>query len=125
MTAELVREAHDRLEEQVARALVAEGYEVFVAPGPHLLPRELVGLRPDILARRRGENLLGEVKLVPSPEGAEQGKRMAQAVRSPPGWEGRLVRAPQPALRRPGPLPTRRPDWGRRLALLSKSTTRP
>src|SRR3954471_3018483 len=96
MTAELVREAHDRLEEQVARGLVAEGYEVFVAPGPHLLPRELVGLRPDILARRGGENLLVEVKLVPTPGGAEQAKRMAQAVQSLPGWEVRLVTAPGP-----------------------------
>src|SRR3954469_10964637 len=85
MTAELVREAHDRLEEQVARGLVAEGYEVFVAPGAHVLPRELVGLRPDILARRGGENLLVEVKLVPTAGGAEQAKRMAQAVESRPG----------------------------------------
>src|SRR4051794_26007489 len=92
--AELVREAHGRLEEQVARQLVAEGYEVFMEPGPHLLPRELGGLRPDILARRGEENLLVEVKLAPSRAGAEQVKRMAQAVQSLPGWQVRLVTAP-------------------------------
>src|SRR4051812_47085833 len=130
MTAELVREAHDRLEEQVARGLVAEGYEVFVAPGAHLLPRELVGLRPDILARRGGENLLVEVKLVPTPGGAEQAKRMAQAVQSLPGWEVRLVTAPGPEPSSPWSLADAEARIGQAARLAgrvspSKATTRP
>ena len=97
MTDEDVRETEHRLAEQVARQLVGEGYEVFVQPGPQLLPRELVGLQPDILARRGdNENLIVEVKLTPSSEGAEQVKRIAQVVKSLPGWQVRLITAPKP-----------------------------
>ena len=96
MTDEDARETEHRLAEQVARQLVGEGYEVFVQPGPQLLPRELVGLQPDILARRGDENLIVEVKLAPSSEGAEQVKRIAQVVKSLPGWQVRLITAPKP-----------------------------
>ena len=96
MTVAAAHEVEHRLTEQVARQLVEEGYDVLLEPSPLLLPRELAGHRPNILARRGDENLLVEVKLVPSPAGAEQVQRLIQAVRSLPGWEVRLVTAPRP-----------------------------
>jgi hypothetical protein len=49
-------------EAEVMRGLIpelqAEGYEVFVEPGPLLAPVFLEGLRPDAIALKEGKKLL-------------------------------------------------------------------
>jgi Holliday junction resolvase len=55
-------QADSRLEELVARRYREAGYEVIHNPTPALIPFDLGGYRPDILARKDGLNLIIEVK---------------------------------------------------------------
>ncbi len=80
-----------RLAEGHARRLVAEGYDVVIEPGSHHLPPELAALRPDILARRGGENRIVEIKLRGAAGSAEQAAALARAVEALPGWTFELV----------------------------------
>ena len=91
MAAETTQRPETALAQRVARELVGDGYEVFLEPGAHLLPRGLSSFRPDILARRGEENLIVEIKAVPSPASAPQVEALARAVRKQPGWHFRLV----------------------------------
>jgi hypothetical protein len=58
----LAPQANSRLEEQVARRYLEAGYDVIFQPKPPLIPFDLGGYRPDILARKGGLNLIIEVK---------------------------------------------------------------
>lgn len=55
-------QAHSISEEQVARRYREAGYEVVLQPKPTMIPFDLGGYHPDILARKDGMNLIIEVK---------------------------------------------------------------
>jgi hypothetical protein len=58
----LATQAHSLMEEQVARRYREAGYEVVLQPKPTMIPFDLGGYRPDILARKDGMNVIIEVK---------------------------------------------------------------
>lgn len=69
--------------------LEAEGYEVFLAPGPPLAPAFLQGIRPDVIAIRDDKKLV--VEIVGRSGTGERLERLARLVRDQPGWELRVV----------------------------------
>jgi uncharacterized protein YutE (UPF0331/DUF86 family) len=81
-------------ESDVVRALVpelkAEGYEVYLHPNRILLPQSFGDFTPDILAIRGDEHMIVEVKLRSS-RSDDQLRRIADLVRSQPGWTLRTV----------------------------------
>lgn len=95
MTEVIGRAASTALVERVAQQLVDEGYEAIVHPAPHLLPADIARHRPDIFARRGGENVAVAVKEIPDVESGPQVMGLAEAVRSNPGWHFRLTTAPR------------------------------
>jgi hypothetical protein len=58
----LTQNAHSRLEELVGKRYREAGYEVIFQPKPTMIPFDLGGYRPDILARKDGLNVIVEVK---------------------------------------------------------------
>lgn len=58
----LATQAHSLMEEQVAKRYREAGYEVVLQPKPTMIPFDLGGYRPDILARKEGRNVIIEVK---------------------------------------------------------------
>jgi hypothetical protein len=95
MTEETARAAPHALVERVAQELVEDGYEAIVQPAPYLLPADIARFRPDILARRHGENVAVAVREIPDATSGPQVRGLAEAVRSHPGWHFRLTTAPR------------------------------
>lgn len=95
MTEETAPAVPPALVERVAQELVDDGYEAIVEPAPHLLPADIARFRPDILARRGGENVAVAVREIPDAASGPQIRGLAAAVRSHPGWHFRLTTAPR------------------------------
>jgi hypothetical protein len=82
---------HRVLEEQVARRLVAEGYDVILEPGLDHLPPDVARFRPDILARRGDEKRVVEIKIRADRSAGAQVEELARVVQAKPGWHFDLV----------------------------------
>lgn len=95
MTGRTARPIPIVLIERVAQELVDDGYEAIIRPAPHMLPADIARFRPDILARRAGENVAVAVREIPDPGSGPQVEGLAEAVRSHPGWHFRLTTAPR------------------------------
>jgi hypothetical protein len=72
--------------EQVARDYATEGFEVEVHPGPDSLPEFLSGLRPDIIARRDGQNVVVQVAIGTPVNEAEEVSEVARRIEGHPDW---------------------------------------
>lgn len=101
MTEHTGQPASRALIERVAQELVDDGYETIVRPAPYLLPVDVARFRPDILARRGGENVAVMVREVPDPASGPQVEGLAAAVRSHPSWHFRLTTAPREEIATP------------------------
>jgi len=82
------------IEAEVLRNTVAElqdqGYEVVIEPRHPILPDFLNQFRPDVLARRNGQNLV--IEIVRAPRDRDQRlDQIAAVVRRHPGWDLRVV----------------------------------
>jgi len=80
----------------VVADLTAEGYEVFVNPGPNLLPNEMKALhiRPDAVALGRKPHILVEVIASQSNATDDRLHALEQKIGSIPNWELLVVYAP-------------------------------
>ena len=58
----IMQSAHDRLVREVADSYVRRGYLVEIEPLEEDLPEFLDGFRPDLLARKPGDNIVVEIK---------------------------------------------------------------
>lgn len=58
----LATQAHSLMEEQVASRYREAGYEVVLQPNPTMIPFDLGGYHPDLLAKKDGMNVIIEVK---------------------------------------------------------------
>lgn len=58
----LTQQAHSRFEELVAKRYREAGYEIILEPSPTMIPFDVGGYHPDILARKDGQNVIIEVK---------------------------------------------------------------
>jgi hypothetical protein len=89
--------------DEVARRLVAEGYDVVIEPGLDDLPPDIARLRPDLLARRGDERVIVEVQ--PREPGGSARPRieaLAKAVGARPAWKFELVVVPEDRAAGPG-----------------------
>jgi hypothetical protein len=69
-----------------------QGYQVSVEPSPRELPEFLRTLAPDMIARRKGENIVVEIK-TSSPASFEQVQQLARALENRAGWKLQVVYA--------------------------------
>ncbi|MBK5961661.1 hypothetical protein CCR97_26150 [Rhodoplanes elegans] len=69
--------------------LEAEGYEVFIAPGPPLAPHFLDGITPDVIAIRDDKKLV--VEIVGRNGNSGRLERLQRLVKDQPGWELRVI----------------------------------
>jgi hypothetical protein len=81
------------LEAEVLRGmipeLVAEGYDVFVNPGPPIAPAFLGDFRPDMIAIRADKKLV--VEIVTRPGVDKRLERLSTLLKGQPSWELRVV----------------------------------
>jgi hypothetical protein len=71
-----------------------EGYEVTKEPNPNLIPFDLGGYRPDLLATKDNSNLIIEVKAKATAKfSIERFQRIAQEIAKHQGWRFILVTA--------------------------------
>ncbi len=70
--------------------LEAEGYEVFVSPGPPLAPSFLQDIRADAIAFGKEKNLLIEF-IHETPQDDQKLERIGHLMKDRPGWELRAV----------------------------------
>jgi Holliday junction resolvase len=84
--------AHSRIEEETADRYRKAGYEVFLQPKPALVPFDLGGYRPDIIARKGELNLIIEVKSEPFVKSSyERLRGVVEETRRHEGWRFVLV----------------------------------
>jgi REase_AHJR-like len=81
------------LEAEVLRGvipeLIAEGYDVFVNPGPPIAPAFLGDLRPDVIAIRGDKKLVVEIVMRPGVD--KKLERLSTLLKGQPNWELRVV----------------------------------
>lgn len=74
----------------LAPQLQAEGYEVYLQPGPSLVPAFLASVRPDAIAIGNGKKIL--IELVTSDTaGQRKTEELARLVKGHPDWELRVL----------------------------------
>lgn len=76
---------------KVAEDYRHRGYEVDVEPDDRLLPAFLGGFRPDLIARRPGDNVVVEVKVGTRTSVADRLRDVAERVMHEPGWRFSVV----------------------------------
>lgn len=67
------------------------GYEVDVGPSGANLPDFLRGFRPDLIARRPGDNVVVEIKIGTHTSVADRLREVTERVHQEPGWRFSLV----------------------------------
>ncbi len=72
--------------EKIANELKDDGYVVVIEPDSALIPFDLRGYRPDLLATRDGENLLVEVKTRNHSRSLERYREIAAIVSQQKNW---------------------------------------
>jgi hypothetical protein len=77
--------------QSVAEQYRARGYEVVAQPKGQELPPFLEHFGPDLIARRRGESVVVEVKVGTQTSLVERYQHLAETIRSQPGWRFDLV----------------------------------
>lgn len=82
-----LQEKHDKKIKELATKLEDDGYKVTLNPDSNLLPPQLKGFRPDILAVRQKENLIVEVLSRPELVRTPDIRAVAQAIRQLPNWQ--------------------------------------
>ena len=80
----------------VAERYQQRGYQVAFEPDPSLLPKEAKSLHPDLLATKGDEHVIVEVKYQQNLLGYPALMRLADVVRSIPGWRLDVVVLEQP-----------------------------
>lgn len=70
----------------ISKELEEDGYMVFTNPEPSLIPFDLKNYRPDIIAKKDGQNLIVEVKLRRQPRTIERYKEIAEIISQQAGW---------------------------------------
>ncbi|EAN1668206.1 hypothetical protein PP793_004485 [Salmonella enterica] len=78
-------------ESHVAKQYEADGYTVVRNPKKELIPFNLEGYTPDILATRGDENILIEVKTSKTRVNTERLFEISKIVQSHPGWKFSVV----------------------------------
>jgi hypothetical protein len=82
-------------EEQAVRAVAAryqkQGYKAFIEPSANMLPKPLRRFRPDVLARRSGENVFVEVKSRFTLGQESQLADVVKTIETMPGWHFELI----------------------------------
>lgn len=76
---------------RVASRYRDSGYDVQVEPAGADLPPFLLGFRPDLIARRPGDNVVVEVKIGTRTSVAERLREVAERVNKEPGWRFSVV----------------------------------
>lgn len=76
---------------EIAAEYRAQGYDVFVTPGPESLPGFLADFRPDLVVRKAGESIVVEVKVGTETAASERFLELAETIRHQPGWKFSLV----------------------------------
>ncbi len=89
--------------DETARAYRDNGYQVHISPNQSLLPEELGGYRPDLIAVRKDEHVAVEVLSKADLAGSPELKDVARQFRKVPGWrfDIAVVQEPEPAPTRP------------------------
>jgi hypothetical protein len=88
----LTPHASSRLEQLVADRYRQAGYEVILQPNPTMVPFDLGGYRPDMLAQKDGLNLVIEVKSkLAAAASYERLQAVVQETRRHEGWRFVLV----------------------------------
>lgn len=80
-----------RAEIHIAKQYEADGYTVIRNPRKELMPFDLEGYVPDILATRGDENILIEVKTSRARVNTEKLFKVSKIVQSYPGWKFSVV----------------------------------
>jgi hypothetical protein len=75
----------------VAKRFEDKGYAVTLEPEPSMIPFDLAGYRPDLLAEKEHDNVIVEVKRRSSKVNADLFMRIAQRARAHGGWSFQLV----------------------------------
>lgn len=88
-----IKQTHDSLVRQIASRYEGQGYETVLEPSKSVIPFDLGSYRPDLLARKDGENLIIEVKASRSNVAVDHLKNIAEIVASEKGWRFLLVTA--------------------------------
>ena len=81
-----VDELESALADQVAQRYRARGFEVFRNPEKNLLPEELDGIRPDLIAFRGSDKILIEIA-VGRPEDFERAKKIRSLLKGRTDWK--------------------------------------
>lgn len=76
---------------EIASEYRARGYEVFINPSPEQLPGFLSGFRPDLIARRKNDSVVVEMKVGMQTAASERFTELAETIRQHPGWRFSLV----------------------------------
>jgi len=76
---------------KVAQDYRQRGYEVDVEPRGARVPAFLGGFRPDLIARRPGDNVIVEVKIGTRTSVADRLREVAERVTHEPGWRFSVV----------------------------------
>jgi hypothetical protein len=82
---------HDLAIAQIATRYREKGYEVEIEPIGGALPPFLQGFRPDLIAKRPGDNVVVEVKVGTQTSVAERLREVAERVSKEPGWRFSVV----------------------------------
>jgi hypothetical protein len=77
---------HTAAVRNIAKQLERDGYAVFLEPGSAVIPFDLSGYQPDILATKGVEHLLVEVKTQATRRSLERYKSIADTVSRHPNW---------------------------------------
>jgi hypothetical protein len=84
-------QAHSQVEEMVAERYRQAGYEVILQPSSTMIPFDLGGYRPDLIARKGALNLIIEVKSVSTQISYERLRDVVEEIRRHKGWRFLLV----------------------------------
>lgn len=85
---------HSDLEARVAEKYQRQGFSVIANPGSSLLPFDLGGYKPDLIAQKEpDQNFIIEVKSSSRQISVDRFRSIAEIVRAHPGWQFLLVTA--------------------------------
>jgi REase_AHJR-like len=85
---------HSDLEARVAEKYQRQGFSVIANPGFSLLPFDLGGYKPDLIAQKEpDQNFIIEVKSSSRQLSVDRFRSIAEIVRAHPGWQFLLVTA--------------------------------
>lgn len=80
-----------RAESKVAKQYEDDGYTVILNPPKELIPFDLEGYTPDILATNNDENIIIEVKITNSSMDNEKLLKISDIIQSHPGWKFSVI----------------------------------